>query len=168
MEFGYTIPLQKHLKMELLPPKTAAASFFCWDIHILTVQSRKAALAINCNSRYSIVLYGMQTADWVHLPELVQKEIRAAILREGLSEFEADRYFALGGPLKICPPHGQNSAAKLNWTMGILLQHLSLLDKSCLSQLRACHVMNDEIYYAAEFSKYGTPRVFFLDGFRYL
>ena len=101
MEFGYTIPLQRHLKIKLPPPQTASAPFFCWDVHLLTIQKRRTALAMNRASRYCILLYGMDTADWKHLPELVQGEIRAVILREGLSEFEAARYFALSGPLNI-------------------------------------------------------------------
>ncbi len=115
MEFGYTIPLQRHLKIKLPPPQTASAPFFCWDVHLLTIQKRRTALAMNRASRYCILLYGMDTADWKRLPELVQGEIRAVILREGLSEFEATRYFALSGPLNISQSLGAESTAALNW-----------------------------------------------------
>lgn len=59
------------------PPfsQTAAAPFFCWDIHLLTVQGRKAVLAMNRASRYSILLYGMNGADWKRLPDMIQSEI---------------------------------------------------------------------------------------------
>lgn len=168
MEFGYTVPLQRYLKMELPPPKERTAPFFCWDLHILTVQRRKSALAMNRSSRYSILLYGMKETDWKVLPELIKHEIKAAILREGLSEFEAARYFALGGPLRISPLHGQKPAASLNWAMGSLLHHASLLDSRRLSQPRISHVMNGEAYCVAEYSKEGTPREFFFEGFRCL
>lgn len=168
MEFGYTVPLQRYLKMELPPPKERTAPFFCWDLHIQTVQGRKTALAMNRSSRYSILLYGMKETDWKVLPELIEQEIKAVILREGLSEFEAARYFALGGPLRISPSHGKMSTASLNWAMGTLLHRASLLDSRRLSQPRISQVMNDEVYYAAEFSKDGTPREFFLEGFRCL
>ena len=115
MEFGYTIPLQRHLKIKLPPPQTASAPFFCWDVHLLTIQKRRTALAMNRASRYCILLYGMDTADWKRLPELVQGEIRAVILREGLSEFEATRYFALSGPLNISQSLGAESTVALNW-----------------------------------------------------
>ena len=101
MELGYTLPLQKRLKMELPSSKSPIAPFFCWAVHTLTVQGRKAVLAMNRDIRYSILLYGIRAADWVHLPGLVQNEIKAAILREGLSAFEAVRYFTLSGPLNI-------------------------------------------------------------------
>ena len=68
MEFGYTIPLQRHLKIKLPPPQTASAPFFCWYVHLLTIQKRRTALAMNRASRYCILLYGMRAADWVHLP----------------------------------------------------------------------------------------------------
>ena len=123
MEFGYTIPLQRHLKVKLPPPQTAVAPFFCWDVHLLTIQKRRTALAMNRASRYCILLYGMDTADWKRLPELVQGEIRAVILREGLSEFEATRYFALSGPLNISQSLGAESTVALNWAMRTLLQH---------------------------------------------
>ncbi len=167
MEFGYTIPLQKHLKMvELLPQKAETSSFFCWDLHLLTVQGRKAVLAMNCTSRYSILLYDMKETDWPCLTDLVESEIKVAVLREGLSKFEAARYFALGGPLKISPPHGPNSAERLNCAMAALIQQFSLLDESRLSQPRVCHVLNGGTYDAEGFS--GKPIEIFLAGFRWL
>jgi len=168
MEFGYTIPLQRHLKMRTPSSAKAAVPFFCWDIHLLTIQKRKAALVMNCGSRYSILLYGMEATDWKRLPDMIQSEIRAAILREGLSEFEATRYFTLSGPLRISRPHGPESVSGLNWVMRLLLQQFSLLDDSRLSQLQIAHIMNDEIYHAAELSMRGSPREFFLMGFRRL
>ena len=164
MEFCYTLPLQKRLNMKPPVPQTAAAPFFCWDVHLLTVQGRKAVLAMNRASRYSILFYGMNRADWTRLPELVRDEIRAVILREGLSEFEAARYFALGGPVNISTSHG--SMAALNWAMGALLQHSALLDDGRLSQPQAAHMINGEVYHTIE--QRGSPREFFLMGFRCL
>lgn len=57
MEFCYTRPLQRRLTMKPPFSQTAAAPFFCWDVHLLTVQGRKAVLAMNRASRYSILLY---------------------------------------------------------------------------------------------------------------
>lgn len=168
MELGYTIPLQKRLKMETLPPGPTVAPFFCWAVHILTIQGHKAVLAMNCSTRYCILLYGVRAADWVHLPGLVQNEIKAAILREGLSEYEAVRYFTLSGSLKLSTANGTNLIAGLNWAMQTLLQQSSLLDKGRFSQPQVTHILNDEVYYASEFSKSGTPREFFLAGFRCL
>ncbi len=167
MEFGYTNPLQKYLNMEKpLSLKTETASFFCWDLHLLTVQNRKAVLAMNCDSRYSILLYDMKETDWPCLPDLIESEIKVAILREGLSKFEITRYFALGGPQRISPPHGPNRAARLNCAMAALIQQFSLLDESRLSQPRVCHVLNGGTYDVEGFS--GKPREFFLAGFRSL
>ena len=168
MEFGYTIPLQKHLEMEALPPGPTVAPFFNWAVHALTIQRRKAVLAMNCSTRYCILLYGVRAADWVHLPGLLQNEIRAAILREGLSEYEAVRYFALSGTLKRSTAQRPNLVEGLNWTMQTLLQQVSLLDEHRFSQPQVTHILNDEVYYASEFSKSGTPREFFLAGFRCL
>lgn len=168
MEFSYTRPLQSRLNMKPPFSQTATAPFFCWDVHMLTVQGGKAVLAMNRASRYSILLYGMNGADWKRLPDIIQGEIRAAILREGLSEFEAVRYFTLSGPLRISRPHGPESVSGLNWVMRLLLQQFSLLDDSRLSQLQIAHIMNDEIYHAAELSMRGSPREFFLMGFRRL
>lgn len=168
MEFCYTIPLQRHLKMKLPSSTKSVAPFFCWDIHILTVQNRKAALAMNRSSRYSILLYGMNAADWMCLTDLVQGEIRAVILREGLSEFEATRYFALSGPLTISTAQGLKSVRALNWAMRTMLQHSYLLDDRHLSQFQVAYILNREVYHAVELAKRGSPREFFLMGFRHL
>lgn len=167
MEFGYTISLQKYLKMEKpSPQKTETPSLFCWDLHLLTVQGRKAVLAMNCASRYSILLYDMKDTDWACLSDLLESEIKVAILREGLSKFEAARYFALGGPQKITPPHGPNPAEQLNCAMAALIQQFPLLDESRLSQPRVCHVLNGGTYDVEGFL--GKPREVFLAGFRRL
>lgn len=168
MEFCYTIPLQKHLKMAFPLSKPTIDPFFCWAVHTLTVQGRKAVLAMNRDTRYSILLYGIRAADWVHLPGLVQNEIKAAILREGLSEYEAVRYFTLSGPLKISTVRKSDLVTGLNWAMRILLRHAPLLDERLFSQPQVTCLMNDEVYCAAESSKSGTPREFFLAGFRCL
>ena len=168
MELSYTIPLQKHLKMETPPPEPNAAPFFCWDVHLLTVQGRKTVLAMNRASRYSLLFYGMNRADWTRLPELVRDEIRAVILREGLSEFEAARYFALAGPLRIAGAHGARSVTALNWAMGILLRHAALLDGGRLSQPRAAHIMNNTVYHMAGRTGRGSPRECFLLSFQRL
>lgn len=168
MEFCYTIPLQKHLKMAFPLSKPTIDPFFCWAVHTLTVQGRKAVLAMNRDTRYSSLLYGMRAADWVHLPGLVQNEIKAAILREGLSEYEAVRYFTLSGPLKISAVQRADLVTGLNWAMRILLRHAPLLDERLFSQPQVTCLMNDEVYCAAESSKSGTPREFFLAGFRCL
>lgn len=168
MELGYTLPLQKQLKEELPPSKPPIDPFFCWVVHMLTIQRRKAVLAMNYHSRYCILLYGVKAADWARLPGLVQNEIRAAILREGLSEYEAARYFVLSGPPKLSAAQGSDLVTGLNWTMQTLLLQAPLLDKSRFSQPQVTHIINDEFYYATEFSKSGTPREFFLVGFRYL
>ncbi|MDE6901224.1 MAG: hypothetical protein K2P22_00580 [Lachnospiraceae bacterium] len=166
MEFCYTLPLQRRLNMNPPLPRTAAAPFFCWDAHALTVQGRKTVLAMNRASRCSLLLYGMNGADWTRLPELIRDEIRALILREGLSEFEAARYFALAGPLNISGARSPKSAAALNWAMRVLLQYSSLLDDKRLSQPQAAHMINGEAYHTAD--RLGSPREFFLMGFRNL
>ena len=55
MEFCYTIPLQKHLKMAFPLSKPTIDPFFCWAVHTLTVQGRKAVLAMNRNLMDSLV-----------------------------------------------------------------------------------------------------------------
>ena len=168
MEFGYTIPLQKHLKMVFPSSKPTIAPFFCWAVHILTIHHRKAILAMNYSTRYCILLYGVRAADWVHLPGLLKNEIRAAILREGLSEYEAVRYFTLSGSLKTSTAQGPDMVTGLNWAMQTLLRYASLLDERLFSQPQVTCVINDGVYYSAEFSKSGTLREFFLTRFRCL
>lgn len=165
MKFFYTLPLQWRLKIRLPFSRATTAPFFCWDIHMLMVQTRRAVLVADRASLYSFLFYGMNRMDWGHLPELIQDEIRAAILQEGLSEFKAARYFILSGLLITLAACG---SAVLNWTMQTLLQHSALLDGRQLSQPQAAHIINGEAYYAAEQFQTGSPREFFLVGFRSL
>lgn len=132
--------------MKALPPGPTVAPFFCWAVHVLTIQRRKAVLAMNCDSRYCILLYGVRAADWARLSGLLQNEIRAAVLREGLSEYEAVRYFALSGSPKRSTARGPNLVTGLNWAMQTLLQQVPLLDENRFSQPQVTHIMNGEVY----------------------
>ena len=160
--------MQKHLKQKALSYGVPLDLRFCWDLHILTIQRRKALLSVNCNSRYAVLLYGLKGGEWKRLPELVQEEVKAAFLREGISEFEIARYFSLSGPAEITRTHGRKPVAGLNRAVDALYAVSPPLDESSLSQPLANLVMNDDICHAAGYTEYGTPREFLLADFKNL
>lgn len=160
MQFGYTIPLQKHLKIKTLPYGRPVDLCFCWEIHILTIQRHRAVLAANASSRYAVLLYNVKGADWQRLPELVTEGIRIAFSLEGLSEFDIDRYFTLAGPVEITRTHGRKPVSGLNRAVEYLRLVCPPLDMGTQYQPLASRGMNEELCHAAGYTDYGTPREF--------
>lgn len=168
MQFGYTIPLQKHLKIKGLPYGEPVDLFFCWDLHIQTILRRKAIVATNCNNRYSVLLFGVKGPDWKRLPELVREEMAEAFYREGLSEFEIARYFTLAGPEEITRTHGRKPVHGLNRAIEMLRWRSPPIDEDHRAQPLANSVMNEELCHVPGYSDYGTPREFLLEDFKRL
>lgn len=169
MQFGYTIPLQRRLKIPELPYSTSIDLRFCWDLHILTVDRHKMVLVTNCNNRYSVLLY-MKGRNWKQLSELALKEINAAFAQEGLTEFDIARYFSLAGPVELTRTHGRKPVAGLNQAADKLffsLEHVPL-NECNLSQPQLNMEMNTEICHATGYADYGTPRGFLLTDFQSL
>lgn len=168
LQFGYTIPLQKHLKMKAPPCSDSPDFRFCWEVHVLTIFRRKAIIAVNANSRYAVMLYGVKGANRKNLPEVLQREIKAAFVQEGISEFEIARYFQLAGPLEITKTHGPKAVATLNRAVDALCLVSPPLDESSLYQPLASSVMNDDYCHAPGYKDFCTPREFLLRDFQTL
>lgn len=46
MQFGITIPLQKHLKIKTLPYGEQADLFYCWELHTIRLQGKNMLAAV--------------------------------------------------------------------------------------------------------------------------
>ena len=93
----------------------------------MTIMRRKAVLAVNANNRYTVLLYGVKGADWSHLPELLQDEIKAAWVRDKMPKSKIKKYFSLAGPAEVTKTHGSKAVAAMNGC--IYIMNISGLDR---------------------------------------
>lgn len=113
MEFGYTIPLQKHVGKRILEYGTERERLFCWDVHAIRLRGQDAALAVNCKNRYTVVLLGMER-EWNALHGVLLRGLRSAFSADGFSDEWAVRYFARAGEASVTRTHGRREVAFLN------------------------------------------------------
>ena len=168
MQLGYTIPLQKRLKIKTLSYGDPTDLCFCWEVHILTLMRHQAILAVNASSRYAVLLYSVKGSDWRNLPELVTEGMRTAFSLEGFPESEINRYFTLAGPVEITKTHGRKAVSGLNRAAEYLRWACPPLDMERQYQPLASRGMNEELCHAAGYADYGTPREFLWKDFETL
>lgn len=163
MQYGLTIPLQKHLKIKTVPCGEEADFFYCWELHIIRLQGRAMLVAINVSSRFGVVLWGMKAPNWKMLEETMENGIRSAFLSEGYTEEQIKTYFQQAGQIAMTKTHGRRSVATLNRMIEYLKCLPIPMDKGELFQSIHSYEINRELCHATAFSDYGLP-IEFLEG----
>lgn len=160
MQLGLTLPLQRFLDCKLPPCQESPDPAFCWDLHLLKLNSRNGLILVNASNRFAIYLHGLKKRDWDRLPELAAEQIYASLAEEELPPSWVNRYRLAAGPVELCGTHGRSPVAGLNRAVECLRVGLSYLDTSRMDQLWLNDYMNTDLCHAAGFSDYGTPKAF--------
>lgn len=114
MQLGLTIPLQKHLKMKVLPCAVPLARRFCWDLHQISLHGCSCLLAVHCSSRYAFTLFDLNAAEWGKLPGCFIGGLRESFMVAGLSASQIEGYLYEAGQLVLTKTHGRREVAFLN------------------------------------------------------
>lgn len=160
MQFGITIPLQKHLKIKTLPYGEQTDLFFCWELHIIKRQEKNMLVAVNASNRFSIIFWGMEMYHWDILEDIMRDGIRQGFLLEGYTEQQINRYFKQAGEISLTKTHGRSPVATLNKMIDYLGYLPIIMNSRELFQVAHCHVINRFLCHAAGFLDYGLPIIF--------
>lgn len=161
MQLGYTIPLQRYLKMKPPPYGIPYDLRLCWEFHVLTMNGRASLVAVHASSRYAMLLYGLSKSDWMELPELFATELRRCFVEEGFTTASIERYFALASDPEITRTHGRRPVAFLNRAVDDLYALPVQMDESSLRQPQVSLFLNDLTCRAAGHEDINTARTFF-------
>jgi hypothetical protein len=157
MQFGITIPLQKHLKIKALPYGEQLDLFYCWELHIIRRQGKQTLVAVNASNRFGIVLWGMKALQWKNIEKVMENGIRSGFLSEGYTEQQVNQYFEKAGEIILTKTHGRSPVATLNWMIECMGYLPVLMDEKQLFQTIQCHEINRNFCHAAGFTDYGLP-----------
>lgn len=160
MQLGYTIPLQRHLKMPPPPYGSACDLRFCWELHMLKLSGKASLIAVHASSRYTFLLYHLRPADWKRLPDVFDAELRRCLADEGFSQSGINEYLAQAGEIEITKTHGRRPVAFLNRAVDDLYGIPATLDGSSQRQPQVTHFLNEVVCHAAGYEEYGTARAF--------
>lgn len=160
MQYGITIPLQKHLKMKAPPYGEQADLFYCWELHIIRLQGKNTLVAVNASNRFGIVLWGMKGPHWKALEDVMRSGISSGFRSEGYTEQQVNAYFEQAGEIHLTKTHGRRPVAFLNR----MIEYLSFIPISMregeLYQAAHSHEINREYCHAAGYEDYGLPAEF--------
>lgn len=160
MQFGITIPLQKHLKIKSLPYGEPTDLFYCWELHIIRLQGKNTLVAINAANRFAIILWDMKAAQWKNIMQVVQDGIRQGYLAEGYTLKQVDTYFEKAGEADQTKTHGRSPVATLNRMIDLLGYLPMQMNGMKLYQAVHCQAVNGLLCLAAGHEDYGYPNEF--------
>lgn len=157
MEFGITIPLQRHLRL----PRPAYGEVddlaFCWEAHRVLFGAADVLLLVNASSRFA-AFARMQPGDWRCWQDAALAALRAALADAGVDVSTIDAYLFFGGAPSVTRTHGRRPVAFLNVLVERLLPLSPSLDMREPFPLEACRIANEQLRCrAAGFEGLGLP-----------
>lgn len=142
MELGLTIPLQKHLNRTAPPYGGEADSRFCWDLHVISLRGRSSLLAVHSYSRYTFVLFNLNSLEWAALEDVFLSGLRGSLSAAGSSENVIQSYLHSAGACRFTKTHGRREVAFLNRAWEDVLALDWCLDETSQEQLLLDHAVN--------------------------
>lgn len=141
MELGLTIPLRRHLGWGT-PPYGAEPDRCCWDLHVITLRGQKSLLAVHCQSRYAVVLFGLTAPAWADLPGTFRAGLHSSLTAAGFPEEAVRTYFDRAGDWACTRTHGRRPVAFLNRAWEDVLALDYCLDETAREQPLLDHAIN--------------------------
>lgn len=157
MELGLTIPLQRRLKIKTLLYREEKDHNFCWDLHVISLNSRTSLLAVHSSSRYAFTLYDLSKAEWGMLGDVFLDGLRRTFQSIGISEKVTENYLQQAGRLRLTKTHGRREVAYLNQAWNDILDFDYTLDHSTQVQPLLDHAVNIKLCHCAGDDGADTP-----------
>ena len=154
VEFGLTIPLQRHLGIKALPYGEESDRRFCWDLHVIPLRGRPSLLAVHCHSRYTFVLYDLSPLDWAHLPDVFREGLEQSLSTAGFPSKAANLLCGNHQPL-FTRTHGRQEVAFLNRAWGDVVAAELALDENIQNQPLLDQIVNAKPSRCASFDGLG-------------
>lgn len=154
MEYGLTLTTQKKIKNLSLAKPQQEDSRFWWEVNLTKVENRNALVIVHPSSRYCMIYSNLKPSMWKNLDAFVSEAIREAFLREGFSEADVEKYFAMAGEIVFTKTHGHQATGGLNHITGALWDMWDWYNPDNMLQERITNLLNDEPTKAALHPEY--------------
>ena len=141
IELGLTIPLQRHLRVKVLPYAQEPDRRFCWDLHVITLRGQSSLLAVHCHSRYTFVLYDLNRLEWERLPDIFWEGLEHSLSAAGFPNGSANLLCGSAHPV-FTKTHGRREVAFLNRAWDDVTAAELALDESSQSQPLLDQIVN--------------------------
>ena len=120
MEFGITIPMQRHVGLPRPPYGEVDDLLFCWEAHRIALGGCDMLLLANASNRFAAFAC-MQLGEWRDWERSAVLALRASLAACGFAEGSIDAYLFFGGIPVVTRTHGRRPVAFMNVLVDKLL-----------------------------------------------
>ena len=120
MEFGITIPMQRHVGLPRPPYGEVDDLLFCWEAHRIALGGCDMLLLANASTRFAAFAC-MQPGEWRDWERSAVSALRASLAACGFAEGSIDAYLFFGGIPVVTRTHGRRPVAFMNVLVDKLL-----------------------------------------------
>jgi hypothetical protein len=130
---------------------------FCWSAHIITINRRKAVLAVNDSNRFGFVLYGLKAKKLKNLKELLLQGIKKCFTDEKIKEEVIEKYLESAGDLTFTKTRGPKYVGRLNKAVEMVKAFSDRIEPGKIYQTDIARRMNDDFVKIDKQSDYEHP-----------
>ena len=158
MEFGITIPMQRHVGLPRPPYGEVDDLLFCWEAHRIALGGCDMLLLANASNRFAAFAC-MQPGEWRDWERSAVSALRASLAACGFAEGSIDAYLFFGGIPVVTRTHGRRPVAFMNVLVDKLLALPLALDAAADPfPAELCRLANEQMpCKAAGFEGLGLP-----------
>ncbi|SDN75291.1 plasmid pRiA4b ORF-3 family protein [Acetanaerobacterium elongatum] len=155
--------LAEELEIKPLAGEPDSNPFFRWSANVVTINRRKAVVAVCDSNRFGFVLYGMKIKDFDHFSSIFLDELRATLLRYGIRPELVERYVPHDSEVHYIKLSDKRSIARMNRAVMLSENFYDELTPGSLSQPNVTSKINED--FVSGFGKdFNYPyRLFFSD-----
>jgi len=124
MEFGLTTSTIKRSKKEIKDIKEDDYRFI-WEVNYANVCGKKLLIIVHADTRYCMIYTDIKPYFWKNFESFLNSAVELALIREGFTSAEIERYFYLAGSTSLTKTHG----AKASGGMKHITNYLSYYEK---------------------------------------
>lgn len=130
---------------------------FCWSAHIITINRKKAVVAVNDSNRFGFVLFGLKAKEFKNLKEHLLQGIKKCLADEKIKEDVIEEYLKAAGGLAFSKTRGPKYVSRLNKAVEFLKVFGDRLQPDKIYQTDISAHMNDDLVKIDKQSDYEHP-----------
>lgn len=148
MQYGLTAQTIIRAKLKNVPAGTETDMRFVWEVNYATVCGKKLLIVVHSDTRYSMIYSDIKPSVWKNLDAFLHESVQNALSREGFTQEEIERYFAMAGEETITKTHGRKATGGMIHLTGMLTYYEKALVEG-MFQPYITETANDDLCHIA-------------------
>ncbi|ERI93415.1 hypothetical protein HMPREF1982_01839 [Clostridiales bacterium oral taxon 876 str. F0540] len=130
---------------------------FCWSTHIITINRKKAVVAVNDSNRFGFVLFGLKAKEFKNLKEHLLQGIKKCLADEKIKEEVIEEYIKAASDIAFARTRGPKYVSRLNKAVEMVKAFSDRIEPEKVYQAEVARLINDDFIKTDKQADYEHP-----------